>query len=102
IIRALGRIGPAAKPAVTLMKEIAKNPDWRAADEDYLRLAIAQALWEINGRSEEILPMLKAGLSCRWAIHAIEIIGEIGRPAQELADDLIALSKNRDWSISEA
>ncbi|WP_445277145.1 PBS lyase [Streptomyces sp. DSM 41033] len=85
-MRALGSFGPAARCAVPELRGLMLRPG--AATE------AAQALWEVTGDAEAVLPVLAEGLraeqvhDCRAAASAL---GGLGRRAEAVAPRLRAL-----------
>ncbi|MDX3324576.1 MULTISPECIES: HEAT repeat domain-containing protein [Streptomyces] len=85
-LRALGSFGPAARCAVPELRGLMLRPG--AATE------AAQALWEVTGDAEAVLPVLAEGLraeqvhDCRAAASAL---GGLGRRAEAVAPRLRAL-----------
>jgi HEAT repeat protein len=107
---ALGQLGPAAKSAL---------PDVRAAmkDRDVVKRArAAQALWKIDGKMDEALPVLIAALSEHdllqpgayytrvprtGAAAAAWALGEMGSPAKSALPALRQATKLGDLSLRQ-
>jgi len=92
---ALGKIGPAAKSAVPVLKAIIQKHTKVDLSNSELRLASLQALWEISADKEFVFPVLMAELDnpeSGFKDFGLEIIGSIGPPAKEFVPYLLLMS----------
>jgi HEAT repeat protein len=69
----LGLMGPSARPAVPLLRAMMTH------ELHWVRVHSARSLWRIEGKAEELLPVLLQELECRPAgLVVLECLGEMG------------------------
>ena len=96
----LGRIGPDAKEAVPALIEAAQPqpdaPDERTAAS--LRIRVAQALWRIDPKHPQALPLILAGLKDDRVAGRLTLatIIEVGPPAKDAVPALIEILNSGD------
>ena len=62
VVEMIGRLGPRAKDAAPALRAVLAEPAGKYP-QDLLRPAAAEALWRVEGSSDEALPILIAGLT---------------------------------------
>jgi hypothetical protein len=93
-LKALGRMGLHARPALGALEELLTDPS------PEVRLAAAAALWDVAPRAAQVLPVVVAVLedskgeprgthACAGALEILESIGPAARPAAPLVRGLL-------------
>ncbi|MCP4652057.1 MAG: hypothetical protein GY858_01555 [Candidatus Omnitrophica bacterium] len=94
--RVLGKIGPAAKPAVSALIDVLKDPDSK------VRVNSARALAAIGPAAKEAISALTKALKdgnkyVRW--NSAWALGQIGPAAEPAVSSLIEALKDKDWVV---
>jgi HEAT repeat protein len=93
----LPELGPEAKPAVPALQEALRGT-FRARDDG--RLAVAEALWKIDGRAEAVLPVLveklRKGPTADIRERAASLLGRVGAGTAEAVPALTAALEDED------
>jgi len=91
----LALLGPKAKSAVPCLTEALR------ADDGFLVIGAAEALWKIDGRTAESLPAL-SGLFDEYGESVCDAICEIGPAAGPLVHAVINALQSEDWDLQWA
>jgi hypothetical protein len=97
LVRALGKVGPAAGPAVKLLLPLLNEP------QSSLQLEVARALHRIRPGHPLVVPALQKWIrSCHDAIpeYEVRLLGEMGRHARGATPLLVRLLRHRGVGLS--
>jgi HEAT repeat protein len=107
--RTLSGMGEAAAPAVPALSEAMHDAD------PEVRLAVAKAVWNITGQTEEVVPALARLLKRKWPAApdatevrrqflqgVIEALGRIGTPATAALPMLLEKTRDENRHVRES
>jgi HEAT repeat protein len=84
-VRAVGRMGPAAKAAVPLLLEVARD----SLASPSLRQKAVEALWRMGEKPEPLMPVVRELLSDRFLLDDFDWLGELGPAAGDAVPVLV-------------
>jgi HEAT repeat protein len=93
ILPSLGKIGPGAKAALPLLVEEARNPT------SPFRLDAAMARWQIDHQTDEVIPVLRDGLSHTDVKLRRRIASFLGTMGSEALPEMVATLSNDDMGV---